>query len=511
MKTISSRFGTTHISQRQEKFLAAVSWQTLATAILLWLIFAATLAFIHFVTPNLAGNDDYFHIRFAEVMRLQGLRPHFPWLEMTILNSSEYYDHHFLYHVLLIPFTYGDLLVGAKLAGVIFPACAFVMGWVVLRGQGVLYPALWALGFLALSEAFISRMVMTRVQSVSLFMLFLMLHVTLKERYRWLLPLAFIYTWLYDAFPLLLTILALYVAARWLLDRQFHWQPLFYAVLGVVLGSVINPYFPHNVIFIYHHFLPKLVDVTDSNINVGNEWYPYETWSLVENSALSLFAFAAGAFALGFSGRKMSGKLAFLFLVALLFGGLLFKSRRFIEYYPAFVLLFCAVAWKPIFDEWRQNKPWLNKILPAALLLIFMPAIWLNVWEARDDMEDSTSHERYAAASAWLQANTLPGSRIFQTDWDDFSRLYYHNTYNTYTIGLDPTYMHLYDPELYQVWRGITRGLGENLGGTIRHTFNAEYAITDLNHDDFMEKVEWENSMREVYRDEYAAIYRVVD
>ena len=41
---------------------------------------------------------------------------------------------------------------------------------------------------------------------------------------------------------------------------------------GVILGMLINPYFPHNLIFSYHHMLPKLANAT--SVSVGNEWYP---------------------------------------------------------------------------------------------------------------------------------------------------------------------------------------------------------------------------------------------
>lgn len=486
--------------------LFRLDWPALLTGLGLWLIFVALLAYIQFASLNLTGNDDYFHIKFAQIMRQQGLRPPFPWLPLTILNEAEYFDHHFLYHVLLIPFTYGDLLVGAKWAAIIFSAGAFVMGWVLLRGQSVPYAALWALGFLAVSEAFLGRMLMTRVQSVSLLMLLLMLHVTFRQRYRWLAPLAFIYTWLYDAFPLLFGMIGLYIVALWLAERRFEPAPLLYSALGVGLGLLINPYFPNNVVFIYHHFLPKVLDLTEAEIDVGNEWYPYRTWALVENSALALAALGVGALVAGLSERRMTGPATALFLISLFFGLLLFKSRRFVEYYPAFALLFCAVAWQPLLAEWRQRRTVLDKVVPVALALIFIPSIWFNVQAERTDLQEGTSYRRYAEASAWLIANSPPGSRVFNTDWDDFSQLFYYNTHNVYMLGLDPTYMAQYDPELYRVWRDTTQGWTK-LGETIEGTFEANYVITDLDHYGFLDEAKFDSSLREVYRDEFAVIF----
>lgn len=496
-------------SENVPKSLRGIRFYGLAllTGIGLFAIFVAFFAAIHFSTPNLMSTDDYFHIKFAEVMREQGVRPAFPWLPLTILNPQDYVDHHFLYHVLLIPFTYGDLRLGAKWAGILFPSLAFVAGWFLLRGQRVPYAALWALGFLALSDAFLYRLSMTRVQGASLLMLFLILHVALTQQYRWLLPLTFIYVWLYDAFPLIGLMIVLYVLCHWLLDRRLELSPLVYVGLGIILGLIINPYFPQNIFFIYHHAFPKVTDSASGR--VGNEWYPYQTWTLVENSAPALGVLVAGAFALGLSQRRMKTPTATFFLIAILFGFLLFKSRRFIEYYPAFALLFCALAWTALLEEWQPVKPWLKTLTPVILILILLPLSIHNLRATQEGMQDSTSYQRYAAASAWLKANSPPGSRIYQTDWDDFTQLFFYNTQNTYTLGLDPTYMELYNADLYHLWRDVNDGGVMNPSQVIADTFGAAYALTDLKHENFIHVAEIDPGLQEVYRDEYAVIFQV--
>ncbi|MFN8458940.1 MAG: hypothetical protein U0401_30535 [Anaerolineae bacterium] len=484
------------------------TWPTFVTGVVLLWFFIAFLTTIQFSTPNLVGTDDYFHIKFAQVMREQGLRPPFPWLPLTILNPQDYVDHHWLFHVLLIPFTYGDLRIGAKWAGVIFPALAFLAGWIFLRGQRIPFAALWALGFLAVSEAFLFRMGMARVQATSLLLLLLILHVTLTRHERWLLPLTFIYVWLYDAFPMIGLMVGLYVLSCWLLERQLKWLPLVYVGLGIVLALIINPYFPQNLFFIYYHALPKIIEI-DSTANVGNEWYPYDTWALVENSAPALIAFVAGTLALGFSQRRISTRTLTLFLITILFGAFLFKSRRFIEYYPAFALLFCALAWTSLLEEWSQARPWLQKLVPAVLVILLIPPMVYNLQATIADFQDSNPYQRYADASAWLKAHTPAGSRLYQTDWDDFPQLYFYNTQNTYTLGLDPTYMELYNAPLYHLWQDINGGRIEAPSQIIAATFGATYVISDLNHRSFLAEARNDPGLVEVYRDDYAVIFQV--
>ncbi len=154
---------------------------------------------------------------------------------------------------------------------------------------------------------------------------------------------------MYDAFPLLGVLAVLYTAAVLVAERRLELRPVLFAGIGIALGLVINPYFPDNIIFAIRHILPKITEATSTS--VGNEWYPYTTAQLLENSPLALAAFVAGAFALGLSGRRMQTSTAASFFVAFTFGVLLFQSRRYVEYFPPFALLFAALAWAPVLSR----------------------------------------------------------------------------------------------------------------------------------------------------------------
>jgi hypothetical protein len=364
------------------------------------------------------------------------------------------------------------------------------------------------LGFVAISEAFLYRMSMPRAQALSLLVLLLALYLVFTGRYRWLLPVGFLYVWLYNAFPLVLVVVGIYVAMHWLLERRLLVAPLVYTGGGVALGLLINPYFPDNLIFIHHHLLPKLTDATATS--VGNEWYPYRTWTLVQNSGLTLLVFISGVFALGLSQQRMRTQTATLLLITAVFGAMLFKSRRFVEYFPAFALLFSAMAWAPLFRAWRKNRPRAEWALAAALILLLIPATAFNIQATQESLQKSKSHLTYAGASAWLKENTPPGSRVFQTDWDDFTRLYFHNTHNTYTVGLDPTYMQLFDAQLYKLWVDITRGKVEAPAQTIAGAFGGQFVLTDLKHKKFLRVAANDPQLEEVYRDDDAVLFRVL-
>lgn len=488
-------------------------------------LFFAWMAQIQFTSPDLVGNDGYYHIRFAEIMQREGFRPEFPWLPLTILNPREFYDHHFLYHIVLLPFTLGDLILGAKWASVLFASLAFTSVWALLRSQRIPLAGLWALGLLAISGAFIYRMSMVRAQSLSMAVLVLGLFLMFSRRYKWLAPLSFLYVWLYDAFPLIVVTAAAYVFSVWIIEKKLDFQPVLYAGAGVGLGMIINPYFPDNIVFAIRHILPKLTATT--SVRVGNEWYPYDTGQLLENSPLALVAFAAGIIGLGLRERRMDTQTATALILSLLFGLMLFQSRRFIEYFPAFTLIFAAFAWRPLISPpngepsaaMKGNGSSLGSLtftrtihgwLPAVILMAFLiPGFLATSENARASIQDSKPSGLYSAAAHWLVEHTPPGSRVFQTDWDDFTRLFYYNTHNTYLVGLDPTYLSLYNGQLYDKWVEITQGDVELPSEAIAGVFGAEFIFSDLDHTDFIEQAERDPDIRRVYQDEEAVIFQV--
>jgi hypothetical protein len=481
----------------------------------LFILFMVFMALVQFGTPNLPDNDGFYHIKLAWLMRTEGLKPDFPWMQMTILNAEEFYDHHFLYHVALIPFTFGDLLAGAKWSAVLFAAIAFLAVWYLFHRQQIPAAWLWALGLLAVSTPFLYRMSVTRAQSLSVGVLALGMVLLLEGRYKWLAVLSFLYVWMYDAFPLLLAFTVLHAVAIFLLEKRLEYRPLLWVGGGMLAGLIINPYFPDNLIFTYHHLLPKLLNAT--SISVGNEWYPYETEQLLENSPLALAAIAGGALALGLTDRKMDIRTAFSLLVALMFGVMLFKARRFIEYFAPFALVFSAFAWAPILRTEMENFvnansfSWLKSRFPHIVLAVLVGVgMYLSISDARKQVAGSKSYDLFAGASEWLVQNTEPGERVFNTDWDDFPRLFFYNTHNTYIVGLDPTYMQLYDAELYDDWVAITRGNVDQPSQSILTRFSSRYVVTDLLHKNFLEKAADDPNLMEVYRDDKSAVFKIL-
>jgi hypothetical protein len=492
-------------------------------------IVATVFSLVQWASPSIVGVDGYFHIKVAWLMAQQGWRMlfplDFPWLQLTVLNPREFTDHHLLFHILLVPFTFLDLRIGAKLAAVVFASIAMLVLYQLMAENRVKAPLVWLLIALASAGPFLYRISMTRRQSLTVLLLLLTLLMAFRGKTRWLFPIAFAFTWLFDGFPLLLGVCGAVFIGVWWERRRPDWGLLLFPTAGVILGTVINPYFPNNILFSYLHMLPKVFQLVglspgDEEVRVGNEWYPYSMDFLLNSSWLALALVPLGFIPILLDARpsqlkRVDGKVLALAIIAVTFLVLYLRSRRWIEAEPIFATLFCAFAWSRALPERvtaplkGRVAPWRQTVLAVLCGLAMLPLVSMSIDRAQDDVGRTSDYQRFRGASSWLAANTPLGARVFSTDWDDFPELFFWNTHNSYLIGLDPTYMYLYDGPLYLRWRSITRGQVERPGQDIRDRFGSGWVFTDLSHDAFIKRAQEDPDMVEVYRDRNAVVFQI--
>ena len=492
-------------------------------------VVAIVFSMIQWATPGIIGIDGYYHVKISRLMLEQGWRIlfplDFPWLQLTVLNPEEFTDHHLLFHLLLAPFTLLDMRLGAKLAAVVFASTAMLVMYQVMAENRVKAPLLWLLVAIASAGPFLYRLSMTRRQSLTVLLLLLAILVAFRGKPRWLLPIGFLFTWLFDGFPLLLGVCGAVFLGFWWERRRPEWGLIGYPALGVLLGNIVNPYFPNNILFSYLHMLPKVFQLvglshSEDEIRVGNEWYPYPQEFMLSVSWLALalvpLAFVPMLLDVRLSRlRRIDGKVVALGIIAVTFFVLYLRSRRWIEAEPVFATLFCAFAWSRAMPE-RVTEPLRAHLTPTrsaaiavVLAVALFPLLVSSVDRAQDDARGTRDYTRYRDGAAWLRTNTPTGSRVFATDWDDFPELFYWNTHNVYLIGLDPTYMYLHDAQMYLRWRAITRGQVEQPGAIIRDAYDSGYVFSDLDHEAFMRQAAADPDLQQVYRDRSTIIYAV--
>src|ERR1044072_1896589 len=469
--------------------------------------------------------DGYYHIKWSRVL-WENIKaghffpPKFTWLPLTTLSPQNYVDHHLLYHLLLIPFTwFRNPQTGGKLAAVLFASLAvFACYWLIVRYE-IRYRLLWLLALLASSAPFLYRLNMTKAPPFAIIFLIIGAFLMFERKHWQLAPLAFVFALTYDMFVLLGLAAAIWTIVVAWTEERFEWRPLAYVSLGCVLGLVINPYFPHNLYLFWEHARVKIT-AADFAPKVGNEWYPYDTREFLVNCFVALAAMLVGYIAFDLNDRKRAQKpLLFLILSTAL---LLMNARwkRFAEYFPPFAILFAAFTleqfWRgrAVFthlpdDVLEDLQPFLDRQQPALtakahrseetwrLLKIASIAVALtgilgaNVYRTWDDISKSDPPDYYAKGAAYMRVNIPAGETVFNTDWDDFPRLFYFDPNHAYVSGLDPTYLYDQNAALSKLYDRITLGEEEDPGPLIRERFGARWVFSDISHDAF-----YDNAMR---------------
>ena len=527
------------------------------------LLIGAVFWYLQFSTGSLCCGDydAYYHFRWSrmlwEGMRTGHFPPSFDALPLTTLNPKDYVDHHFLFHVLQIPFTFfSDFQTGAKIGTWLFACLAiFSCYWLLVRNR-VSYPLVWLVAVIGSSAPFLYRMNMGKAMSVTIVLLVAGIHLLFEKKYRWLLPLAFVFALTYDmVFLLWAMVFFWFVVTVWRersLNREVAWA---FAALGLVfagtaLGFIINPYFPHNLQLLYEHLLIKLTP-SDFTTTVGSEWYPYSTWEFLGNCGVALAAMVVGYVSFKDSGSEGRQRAFLLMLFSTLLMLANMRWRRFAEYFPPFAVLFAAFAAEPLIRRAREMyaarepaaesseaegearaaeparvenaRAWEMILVSTAFVLLAAPMVWYAKVTAQD-IAGMAGPDLYKGGMEWLSKHAEPGELIVNTDWDDFPKLFFYNPHLAYVSGLDPTYLLDKDRKLAELHGKITiaHDLSDeevaNLGPTIRDNFCvgegekkrcARYVFTDHEHEDFFNDALDSGWFDEVYTDGDCSILRL--
>ncbi len=451
---------------------------------------------LQYQTPWLIGFDGYFHVKFSYLLREYFFIDKLPWLQYTIYKDF-FRDHHLLFHYLIVPFTFTDLMNGGKIAATFFMAFASFALFLVLKRLNVPYPILWSvLAFLS-SSGFLFRLEMLRIQSLSLAFLLLIFLLHAEKRYKLILLFSMLFVYLYDAFPLVIIISLSFIVAEFLIERKIDYKYLLYSGAGILIGLIVNPYFPHNITSFFFNIYRTLF-LKVEGIKLGSEWYPYSSWGLIENMLLAIIVFGLLMLFLPFVKNIKKEEYAAIIL-ALIFLVFTMKSRRFVEYSPVFIMLAASlIALRRI-----------EKKYVIGIFLTFLPLGIFNLYLASKEIKDTPNPERYKNAALWLAKHSQKGDIVFNADWDDFPFLFFYNHKNYYILGLDPMYMYKYDPEKYRLYQRITKGKVKNPSIFIKAVFKAKYVFTDRYHKKFIKRLNKDENAKKVYQDFFSRVYKI--
>lgn len=521
---------------------------------IIFLVVAAVFTWL-LADPTFADPDSFYHARLAQLMSEQGIITSFPYLRYTYLYEH-FTDHHLLYHLILIPFVkWLPMFIGAKVATVFLAATFFLIWFYVARSLGGWLPSLAAFLLLA-TRPFDFRLGLTKASALALILLFIGFWLIVKKKYPWLFLLGFLYAWAHGGFALLWVVAGITGTAIALSDNRAHlrqlllpttatgqhiksrlkhfwilckalWKeagvPVLITFLGTAAGTLFNPYVPNNLRFLWQQVVQIGVVNYQDVITVGAEWYPYPWQFLVPDTAILGITFISVIVLTIWFRKRTTGLSWATLLLTIFFFILTLKSRRFIEYAVPWGWLCVTITWgateinQYIEQRWTKIRKFVlstnwHTALSALLVMYFIvmiPAIAAKgFYDNKRQFSTSIPLNRWEGATAWMIENTPEGSLVFHDDWDGFPLLFAHDPHNTYIIGLDPTFLYLYDENLYWKFVNVTTGKEEGrLSEIIGQDFKARYVFVAVDHARLQNQLRRDEDFVEVYKDDEASVF----
>lgn len=518
-----------------------------ATAIIILVVLA--IFFWLQNTPTLADPDSFYHTKITLMIRDYGLPHEFPWTQNSLYKEL-YIDHHFLYHILLIPFIsiFTNPLVGIKFATVLFATFSVLTIVWLLYKEKVKWLWLW-LALLLTSAPLLFRLSLSKAPSLAIGITIIGLYIITRKKPIWLLVWSWLFVWFYSAWPLMILMLVVYTIIE-AIYNSYHkikqtgstilnfinlifknwWNKpnrlLFLACLvGIIAGLVINPYFPTNLFYLKQLFAMSLVSY-NKFIGIGNEWYPWPITELIAAIAAQLLIWIMATIFFFLNLKKQSKFAWATWVLAIIFFLYTLKARRQVEYLIPFMIISSALIWRDVLQEtslkklWDQFISWLPNYLRGKtfvifvliyLLLIIPLAVIKNITRPHQELAHGFTLNHLQPASLWLKNNTTPGSIVFQSDWGTFPLLFYNNTHNYYLTGLDQTFMYEFDKDKYQLWRDTVDGKKSDIYDIAKTDFNASWLLLEKRRLDMLKWVNRDQRFVRVFADEDAIIFKLAD
>ncbi|MFA5133372.1 MAG: hypothetical protein WC459_01005 [Patescibacteria group bacterium] len=451
--------------------------------ILIGLMSAGLFSFLQ-ASSVFADPDAFYHAKITDLMLKYGVVKNFSWLIFTVLPQI-YTDHHFLYHIFLLPFVkFFNPLIGIKIATVFINTGFILIFYHFLKSQKAKWPGFFT--FILLGSApFLFRISLAKANGLSLIFIMMILLALFRKKNFWLGIISFFYVWAYGGWPLSIALAGLYffcsglagfVQGGW--KKNLAWKPLLATATGSAAGLIINPYFPQNINFYWVQTIQIAVINYGSKIGVGAEWYPFDFFNLLSYGwPVILFFLLAILFFAGTlmikkyqnTGEDAIARTFFFTSLSGIFFVLTLKSCRNTEYFFPFAVLACSFLLKYFYSDdahifLKNNflkilKSERNYKMVIAYVIIMVTVSFAGgIWQIKNDLLKGFSFDKYQEAMLIAAQNSNDSDIIFHSDWDDWPMLFYHNVKNNYIVGLDATFMYKYSKDLFKKWRDITWG-----------------------------------------------------
>ncbi len=497
------------------------------------------IALYGFVEPKIGFTDpdSYYHVALSQKLFHDGIIREFPWTQWSMIRDH-FVDHHFLYHIFLIPFVQlaPNPIFGAKLATVVLGTLFLLLFYKILSKKNVRGAVIYTL-LLATTSPFLFRTALTKGNTFSLIFLFVGITLLFERKNFLLFIFSFFYVWAYGGWPIfaIFTLCFIFTSLKFqmpladqhpfrLFLKKENFKMLLSVFGGLFLGLIINPFFPNTLFFFWNMYQKIILSYGEFAGRFGREWYGFPFWEIISRSLIFFIIFTVAITVFLITKKKQSQENRFLFLVSFLFYGATLYSSRYGEYFFPIGFLFSALVLGqknnfPLFERiYSQIKVFLKKNPPVGftiatffVLLTFF-YISASILGTKLSLAFTVSrNEMYHGAALWLNEHLSSGTLIFHPSWDEFPPLYFYAPSLYYISGLDPRLMFTIDPIQYLRWENIANGIHQRgVSSLIEKHFSSSWVIVSNRYPNFEKALQKDPRIIKQYADKEARVYEIL-
>ena len=450
-------------------------------------LFAALTAVAQYAGYRLASAsrvpdpDRWYHLALARYQSTSD------WLPRSLpqvvgLGWDQYFpDKEFLFHqVTALAHSIG----GEPLVEALVPALGVLVALLVFVAARLFVRAPWAFlvtaGICVLSPYFGYRTSLLRAHVLAM-SFFVLVFLGLKRRSRLAVfagcaLFALTYHGLYVPVLLLLVM----SAAAWRSEEQ--WKLAAAGLVGLASGTIVNPYFPSNLVMMARTFSIAWNDVSATKLAFGAELIPLPTDMFLSIHQVPFAVLAIAIVHLVWLSRRWAGmpgeqrgellEYGAVALATAAFWGLSAKSPRGAEYAIPLTAVLLAAG--------LRQAPRPRLAIPSTLLAMTVLQVAVNLPRVG---EGSARHALLATTDGSQAMRRLleviPQDReaaLFNCNWFDTPFVFYDRPKLRFLDILDPTLLAQAAPELHQAREALTHGVPDPYL-TIRGLFHSDYAL----------------------------------
>ncbi|MCG6146069.1 hypothetical protein [Leptospira bandrabouensis] len=398
-------------------------------------------AILLFAFSGIPDADIFYHFAVTKLYLKEGLVSKLPWPEIGI-QSREFTDYHFLFHLTMIPFLFLPTEETIKIKLFILFSISLLLYQLTSyfrKEAPSLSPYFIVIFFILGSVLFTGRMLFGRGNLLFFSLYLLSLRIWDLKYNKWIFLLSFLATWSYSGFPFLF-FTGLFIV---ILERSSANTRLFFSSsMGMFTGLVIHPSFPYQF---KGYFIELIIQsFPPPGVEAIAEWLP-PTRDILILGFLPILPLLLLSFSnkTHYNFHPRSFVFLFLGIVCLIFTG---ASLRVFEISWLMFYIF-------IFLNTTLSKK--NQILTALILFVIQFPI---AYEKMNQQFRSSETKYGYIVTQWIKFNIPQGERIFLS-WADYPYFTFKLPEYRYLFGLNPLYAWSFSEDQYFSQKAFFEGI----------------------------------------------------